>query len=427
MNWDDEDENTAVFGKEEESSQDLLHSSPRASAATQPAAHVVAPPPAKSSARTIALVAVLLLAGAIVAALVVLMKPTDGSLIVTVAGPGNTQVDAVEVFVDGDKKCESSACKVAELKSGTHMVRVSAAGYRSTADQAVKVEAGEEAVLNITLAKASEGTGIRVSADGSGLKLYVDGKEIGPLPQELKDMTPGEHVLKIAGNDRYKPFEQKVTIEADKMQAIGPIKPEVLKGLAVIKAGTDADGAEIVLVAGSERRPIRQQLPLKIDIPTDKGYKLVATKKDYKDFEQTISFEDGQAERSFVIDMVKEGEEEPKEEEAKAEEDEKKSAAGKKSSGPVAKGPGKKAATKEEPKKEEPKAAAGGNGTININSIPVSNVILDGRPMGTTPKVGISVSAGAHTVVFVHPEHGRKVRSVNVPAGGSATAVVRFP
>jgi serine/threonine-protein kinase len=52
---------------------------------------------------------------------------------------------------------------------------------------------------------------------------------------------------------------------------------------------------------------------------------------------------------------------------------------------------------------------------------------LDGRPLGTTPKVGLKVSAGAHSVVFVHAEHGRKATSVNVPAGGTATAAVRFP
>jgi hypothetical protein len=57
----------------------------------------------------------------------------------------------------------------------------------------------------------------------------------------------------------------------------------------------------------------------------------------------------------------------------------------------------------------------------------VSNVILDGKPLGTTPKTGLSVPAGNHTVVFVHPEHGRKARSVKVEAGKSATAAVRFP
>jgi serine/threonine-protein kinase len=51
--------------------------------------------------------------------------------------------------------------------------------------------------------------------------------------------------------------------------------------------------------------------------------------------------------------------------------------------------------------------------------------VLDGRPLGQTPKVGIRVSAGAHTVVFVSGSN-RKVATVNVAAGGQKTVAVRF-
>jgi hypothetical protein len=53
-------------------------------------------------------------------------------------------------------------------------------------------------------------------------------------------------------------------------------------------------------------------------------------------------------------------------------------------------------------------------------------VILDGRPLGQTPKIGVAVSPGLHTVMFVHPELGRKVQTVTVKPGGTATAAVRF-
>ena len=41
-----------------------------------------------------------------------------------------------------------------------------------------------------------------------GVKLFVDGKEVGPLPQELRDLTPGDHKVRLAGTDRYAPFEK---------------------------------------------------------------------------------------------------------------------------------------------------------------------------------------------------------------------------
>jgi serine/threonine-protein kinase len=72
-----------------------------------------------------------------------------------------------------------------------------------------------------------------------------------------------------------------------------------------------------------------------------------------------------------------------------------------------------------------PKAAAGG--TLSLNSIPASNVILDGKPLGATPKTGVAVTPGQHTVIFVHPEHGRKAKSVNVAAGKTVPVVVKFP
>jgi hypothetical protein len=53
-------------------------------------------------------------------------------------------------------------------------------------------------------------------------------------------------------------------------------------------------------------------------------------------------------------------------------------------------------------------------------------VIFDGRPLGKTPK-SASVPPGQHTVVFVHPEMGRKAKSINVNPDQKATLTVKFP
>jgi hypothetical protein len=66
------------------------------------------------------------------------------------------------------------------------------------------------------------------------------------------------------------------------------------------------------------------------------------------------------------------------------------------------------------------------SGTLNINSIPVTKVVLDGRPLGDTPRIGVKVSPGPHTVTFIHPTLGRKSVSITVPGGETRTAAVRF-
>jgi hypothetical protein len=347
----------------------------------------------------------LLVAGAAAAVVYLFVLPKSGTIVVTVAGPGNKPVDAVEVWVDATKVCTQSPCRTPELTQGTHLVKVTAAGYTPTADMAVKVSAGDEAVHNVSLTRASDGTGIKVAAEGRGLKLSVDGKEIGPLPQEIRDMAPGNHTIKIDGSDRYETFEKEISVEADKLVTIEP-KLKVKKGLATIKLGQNADNAKVLLVSGNERRPL-PQLPITVDIQMDKPYTIVAEKKGVPNFSQKIEFEDGEAEKTFTIDMGA-GE-----------------AAADPEPPPVSHGGSRPAPPSGGGKPSG--AAASGKGTLNINAIPVANVILDGRPLGATPKSGVSVAPGPHTIVFVHPEHGRKVKTVNVEAGKTAAAVVRFP
>ncbi len=352
----------------------------------------------------------------IVIAFVFVMMPGTGTLVVSVAGPGNKSVDKVKVFIDDQEVCSQSPCIAADLKSGTHIVKVVAEGYGSTAGKAYSVESGTETPVNITLAAPSPGTGILVKHDGSGLKLWVDGKEIGPLPQELKEMSPGSHQLKIGGSDRYEEHKETINVEIDKMLTVEP-KLKVIKGEATLEPGENAEGAKILLVSGKERRPLNKDLPVRLEVGTDKRYKIVATKEGYETYENFIEFDDGKAEKTFIISLKESGDGAVAADDGEAD-------APARSAPPVSAAARFTGAPTHTPPAA---AAAAGKGVLNINSIPVSKVILDGVPKGTTPVIGVKVAPGTHTVVFQHPEHGRKVRAVTVQAGKTATAAVRFP
>jgi serine/threonine-protein kinase len=385
--------------------------------AIEPPSHITLPQQRSSRGGLWMLIAAVVVIGAGAAAYA--LMPKKGSLVVSVSGPGGKAIDGVQVYIDGTQRCDASPCQVTDLPRGVHFVKVAAAGYGTTAPKAVKINAGEESAENVELVRGTDGSGLKVIAEGAGLKLSVDGKDYGPLPQEIKDLSPGTHTVKIDGGERYESMEKTITVEADKLTTLEP-KLKVKKGLATIKAGSNADGAKVLLVSGNERRPV-PQLPLRVDITSDKPYSIVATKKGFSDYKQDIVFEDGQAERTFVVELGGSSAE------AAPEEKETDSKPGKVPSGPA---PGKVPVAPTPPKEpiaDAKPAAASGKGTLNINSIPVSNVILDGKPLGQTPKVGVSVSPGAHTVIFVHPEHGRKAKSVTVEAGKTAAAIVRFP
>jgi hypothetical protein len=355
-------------------------------------------PPGPATNRTPLLMAALA-AAVLAVGLFFLLPPGFGKLVVTVAGPGGQPLDAVEVLVDGELMCAKSPCRLEDLQAGTHMLKARAAGYQETADTALVVTGGQEAVHNFKLLRAT-GTGLRITGVGDGLMLHIDGRKVGPLPQELKDMTAGEHLVKVDG-EHFASWEQRVTVEPDQMQTIGPLKLKVTKGLAHIKAGGGADGARVVLESDGDRRSL-PKLPISLHIDTAKPHTLVATKRGFETFREVLDFEDGEAEKTFEIVMNREQESQDE--------------------GPARRG-SRAVTSRRAPRPSTP--SSNGKATLNINSLPASQIILDGRPLGSTPKVGVSVSAGTHTVVF--SLNGlNKGKRVIVSAGETEAVIHRF-
>lgn len=331
-----------------------------------------------------------------------------GGLTIAVSGPGGRPVDGVQVMIDGVKRCDNSPCRIEGLSPGAHLLRVGAKGYQETADQAVSVSAGEQATQNISLS-AGASTSIRVSALGSGLKLYVDGQEVGELPATAKNLAPGTHAVRVAGNDRYEPWQDKVTLDEGETKTIGPLKLAVLKGLATFKAGPGADGARVLL----DGRLV-PELPATIEVPAGKQLTLIASKPGYSTYKRMVSFDDGVAEKTFEITM------------AEGSEDATQPAVADRTPPPSHNAGTGRAAAPVPASPPPAKGAAKGKAVLNMNSIPVSNVILNGRPLGPTPKVGVQVDPGPQTVVFVHPDFGRKVMSATVNAGETKTFMAKM-
>jgi hypothetical protein len=63
---------------------------------------------------------------------------------------------------------------------------------------------------------------------------------------------------------------------------------------------------------------------------------------------------------------------------------------------------------------------------MNFNTIPPSRVALDGRDLGMTPKLGVSVPPGTHVVTFANAG-GKKVTSAPCKPGEQKTVSMRLP
>jgi serine/threonine-protein kinase len=344
-----------------------------------------------------------LAAAVVIGAVAILLWPSSGRLVVAVAGPNGTVVDGITISVDDKVVCTGSPCQLDDLEPRSYLVAVMAEGFERTAPQAVVVHAGEDAVHNVTLQApiVVAPTGIDIPASGPGLTVNVDGKALGSLPQKV--LTPGEHVVRVSGGERYRDEEKTVSVNEGQVLSLQPFELEVKQGRATIEAGANASEATVKL----DGKQIR--LPYTTDLDATQAHKLVATREGFEDFEQELTFERGKAERTFEVALK------PSEEEQEAEEQEPERA--------VVASSHRSSGSSHHARARS--SSSSGKGTLNITSSPSAMVILDGRPIGKTPKTGIKVSPGAHSIVFVSGK-GRKRATTKVAAGGSKTVSVRF-
>lgn len=370
------------------------------------ATHVTARPASKAPLAA-ALLAVMGLAGVGVYS----FMPRSGTLVVNVADTKGGAVSNLEVLIDGTKRCESAPCIVRDVPSGVREVKVIANGYELAAPRAVTVDGRQDVTTDFQLvpAKLAAGTGFKVAASSPDIKLTVDGKEVGFLPQEVRDIEPGEHTLRFVG-DRYLPLEKTISVGKDEIVDLGTVNLKVAKGKATIQLGTP--GAKVYLVNGTNRKEV-PQFPMAIEFEANEQWELQATKEGHDDYRERISFDDGRAEKTFLISLAPKGSSTP-------------------APTPVALAP---VTAKEAPapKAKTPAAdtskkdAPAGQAMLKINSLPASSIILDGKPIGVTPQLNVPVSPGTHTIMFVNAEQSlKKTITVDVKAGETKPAFAKL-
>lgn len=404
------------------------------------------PQPRKSSAgRWLAVVAGFAVAAAV---LFFLFVPRTGGLLITVARPGALPVKELAIYVDGESRCSESPCTVAELKAGSHLVRVQAAGFEATADQAIVVNPGADAVHNFMLTPAAAlKSKLEVSAGLPGTKVFVDDTARGLLPLSLSDLEPREYKLRFEAGDRFEPLEQRVTLKPGETSKLEPSGWVLKRGKLTLSLPARFRAARVQLDGKTLRK-----FPATFELDAKEPHQLSASLRGYETLEQSITLSADQPEQQLAIELQRPGEkareeaaaavstptpsaatapraaerdQEPAQPEPLASRTPTTPADGHKTIFNTAIASGsKESAPKEANPAAEPAAAA--FGTLNINSIPSTTVIVNGKTLGRTPRMGLKVKPGTQSIVFIHPEKGKKQTQVEVPAGDTKTVAVRF-
>lgn len=339
----------------------------------------------------------------LLAAAWLVLGPRTGSLVVTATGPGNRALPSVQIFVDDDPLCATSPCLIKGLSAGPHRLHAVAPGLASREPATIDIEAGEEAIFNIEListAPEQKSGGLFVAAPaGKELTLYVDDKRMGKLPQSVSGLSAGKHWLRFDAEDGTPPIEKPVTIVAGQVANVDTAPAKRDKAQVTIRLSPGSEGAAVLLDDA-----FVLDFPAELELDPKVPHTLTASKPGFEDLSMPIEFAEGEMQKLVEVSLTPEDTAEaPRRAKPKAV---RKPAAAKASAAPSA----------------DPT-----QGLLNISSVPPSQIILNGRPLGNTPKTGIAVPGDSlQTIVFVHPKMGRRRAQKFVPAGKERTVSIRF-
>jgi hypothetical protein len=142
--------------------------------------------------------------------------------------PGRIEITTVPadavVLVNNTKVGDHSPVSI-ERPAGPYAVAVTHDGYVRN-DQNVQVQAGQPLPLAVTL-EPSPDTGFELTSEPPGGLVWLDGAPIqGAAGQQARTdfrafrISPGHHVLEIKGENRFKPWRQDVEVQPGAIQKV---------------------------------------------------------------------------------------------------------------------------------------------------------------------------------------------------------------
>jgi serine/threonine-protein kinase len=244
--------------------------------------------------------------------------------------------------------------------------------------------------------------GLRMAAAAVPLTLYLDGKRVGRLPMEISGLPGGKHWLKLDPEDGSPPIEKSVNIVAGETVDVDPQPAQREKALVTIRLGPGSEGAAITFDDA-----FLLDFPAELELEPGSVHSLSASKPGFEDLTLEVKIGTGETEKLIEVSLDPlDGNTPPRKSRPKAT---------------------RKAAAKAPASTAPAQLADPTQGLLNISSVPPSQIILNGRPLGTTPKTGIAVPGDSlQTIVFVHSKMGRRRAQKFVPAGKERTVSIRF-
>ncbi len=327
--------------------------------------------------------------------------------------PGTIQLttdpaDAIVLLDDRPVDASSSPFVVRGVEPEVvHLLQVTREGFRPWSTQ-VRLEPGE--VLELPRVQLqpldgsgvgrAAGTGFRLETVPAGATVLVDGR---PLPQrspvEVTDLPPGDHTIRVEAGEAFVPWQTQVTLRKGEILALP--KAVLAPRKVTVRFESDPPGATVSIERGDERRRIGTT-PRSAEVDLEgESWTVVVRKPGYEVWEAPLRVPSGSNEVEVRATLERSV-----------------AAAAPPPVRRVRPAPVRRPAPRPTPRPTPAPTAAAGPAYLTINSRPWSQVYLDGRLIGNTPRPNVEVRPGTHRITLVNPDFNiRKTVTVRVAAG----------
>ena len=233
---------------------------------------------------------------------VFLLMPHTGRIVINVTDAKSGAVNRVDIFVDGRKTpCDTAPCIVDQVSAGTHEVKVLADGYDApaVADGERRVAQGRDGDVHARLRRRQRHQGRRRAARREALRRRQGDRPAaagGPRPHAGRSHHQASPARSATSRSRS-------TSRVEQGQRAGPRDDHA--------QGPQGQGDDQPRHAGRARVPRERRRPARAADAAHlgrhrHGQDLVArrpAKPGYSDYNQPITFDDGQAEKSYTVSL----------------------------------------------------------------------------------------------------------------------------
>lgn len=284
----------------------------------------------------------------------------------------------------------------------------SAAGATTTA--AASASSGGGVGAGASVAGAS---GFSLTSDPAGARVFVDDADKGVTPLTLSDLAPGPRRVRVVAEGRA-PWETTINVVAG---SVLPLAPVTLAPAVVVSFRSEPQGARVTLVGRGTRESVCTT-PCEHSVDPSVGWTVEMSQEGYRTWSRELRIRSG-AQTADVDARLSE-------ERVAASSGVRRARAPVRSTSTATRSG--TSMSSEPPPPAMVEVAAGGSGALRINSRPWSQVFVDGRLIGNTPQMNVSLSAGRHQVTLVNPDFSiRHTINVTIAAGETVTRIVDLP